>query len=269
MSINHKPPRNLTLSPKALFISDIHLDPQATERTTLFLDFLAFAAKNSTSLYILGDLFEYWIGDDDTSTFSQSIINGLKAYSDQHPLYIMHGNRDFMLGKRFMQQTGAIWLKDPTPVTYTNQFGLLMHGDLLCTLDKSYQCLRWWFSKLWVRRILSTLPLSWRRHIASRMRQKSQQYFHKNSTDHARFDTYQPTVEQYMKKYGASLLIHGHTHKAACHAFTLPTSTPCQRWVLGDWYKDGNCLLLNENNSLQYYPFESIAILADDLSNTG
>lgn len=222
-----------------LFISDLHLDSSRPEITQLFLAFLQ-RARTAEALYILGDLFEAWIGDDDDSDVALSVRQGLRGLTDHGtPVYLMHGNRDFLLGTAFEQDTGAMLLADPTVIDLYGQPTLLMHGDLLCTDDHAYQQFRVQVhDPAWQQAVLSK-PLSERRQLAVSLRGESQQANADKQTE--LMDVNQTAVEAAMRGHGVRRLIHGHTHRPGVHDFELD-GLAVQRIVLGDWYDQGSML---------------------------
>lgn len=222
-----------------LFISDLHLDPGRPEITQLFLAFLQ-RARTAESLYILGDLFEAWIGDDDDSELALTVQDGLRQLSEHGtPVYLMHGNRDFLLGNDFESRAGCRLLPDPTVIDLYGAPTLLMHGDLLCTDDREYQQFRSQVrDPAWQRNVLSK-PLSERRQMAAALRGESQQAI--AGKDAQIMDVNQGEVETVMRRHGVRRLIHGHTHRPAVHEFELD-GAPARRIVLGDWYDQGSTL---------------------------
>lgn len=235
-----------------LFISDIHLNPQDRPLTELFLRFLKETASQAEKLYILGDLFDAWIGDDDETPFHQSILHALKQVSEQGvKLYLMQGNRDFLLGKRFCEKTEATLLADPTLIDLEGTLTLLMHGDLLCTGDHDYQRYRRIVHWSWLQKCMLALPLRWRRGLANAMRQKSQQ--HQKRSNLAIMDVATKSVQTYMKKYQVAQLIHGHTHRPAVHDLMI-NEKPAKRYVLGAWHGAGNSLV-STDSGIEYKTF--------------
>jgi UDP-2,3-diacylglucosamine hydrolase len=211
-----------------LFISDLHLDAARPEATVALAALLA-KHEHCDALYILGDLFEAWIGDDDDTPLALDTCTLLRAFSDTGPaLYLMQGNRDFLLGERFASRAGAILLPDPTVIDLYGQATLLMHGDTLCTGDTDYQTFRTLVHKpQWQAEALN-LPLTERREMASQLRGMS-----KDANSNKAQDIVDVTVQEViraMKQHGVKQLIHGHTHRPARH--DVETGT---RWVLGDW----------------------------------
>ncbi len=222
----------------SLFISDLHLEAGRTDIAEQFLDFMAGEARRADALYILGDLFELWLGDDDPTPFSARIRAAIRAVTDAGvPVHVMHGNRDFLLGRRFCAQTGATLLGEHTVAQLHGHRVLLMHGDLLCTDDVDYQRFRRTVrNPLWQRAMLA-LPWRWRVKLARSMRAKTQQATQRKAA--AIMDVNQHTVEETMRRFGVDLLLHGHTHRPAVHDFALD-GRPARRVVLGDWYEQGS-----------------------------
>ncbi len=226
--------------PQTLFISDLHLDRERPHIITLFNRFLQQQASHAEALYILGDLFEYWIGDDDPAAGLESVIDSLKALSDKKvPVFFIHGNRDFLIGKRFSARTGCHLLEDFKIIDLYDTRTLIMHGDTLCTDDKAYQSYRAKIRNKLVLRILSSLSLGLRQKIARYLREKSRRETEHKTADI--MDVNQHAVEQAMLTHNVSRLIHGHTHRPAMHAFELQ-GRQAIRYVLGDWYTQGSVL---------------------------
>ena len=220
----------------ALFISDLHLTAGDTETTRRFVEFMAGPARTASDLYILGDLFEAWIGDDDDDPRLAPIVTALRELTDAGvACALMHGNRDFLLGPRFCAATGARLLGDYERIVLFGQPVLLTHGDLLCTDDTRYMALR---SELrspnWQRDFLAR-PLEERRQIASDLRQLSATEI--AAKDEYIMDVNQAAVERTMRDHDVTLLMHGHTHRPAVHRFELG-GRPAARIVLGAWYHD-------------------------------
>ena len=220
----------------ALFISDLHLTAGDAETTRRFVEFMAGPARAARDLYILGDLFEAWIGDDDDDPRLAPIVAALRELTDAGvSCALMHGNRDFLLGPRFCAATGARLLGDYERIVLFGQPVLLTHGDLLCTDDTRYMALR---SELrspnWQRDFLAR-PLDERRQIASDLRQLSATEI--AAKDEYIMDVNQAAVERTMRDHDVTLLMHGHTHRPAVHRFELG-GRPAARIVLGAWYHD-------------------------------
>lgn len=220
------------MSNAAVFIADLHLDDSQHEITELFLDFLKTEAIKSNSLYILGDLFEAWIGDDDTSAYNKKIINALKKYSEQgKQLFFMAGNRDFLIGKKFTQMTGATILPDPSLIDINGKTILLTHGDSLCTDDLTHLKYRRVIQHPIMKKIIQWLPLRLRRHIAKKLRQKSRQHFERNNM--ISVDVNNNAVLKAFIEHKVELMIHGHTHKPGLHQHKNT-----KRIVLGAWHSN-------------------------------
>jgi len=225
-----------------LFISDLHLSNERPAINTLFLDFLRTRATQAEALYILGDLFEYWIGDDVASLPEyQPLITGLRALAESGvPVYVMHGNRDFLIAQGFEKITGCKLLPDPIVISLYGENTLLMHGDTLCTDDIAYLKFRTMVRNPdWVKMFLGkTIPE--RVAIVRDYREIS-----KTATAAKKpeiMDVNQSAVETVLREHGVRHLIHGHTHRPAQHRFDLD-GTPVRRTVLGDWYDQGSVLV--------------------------
>ena len=227
-----------------LFISDLHIDAARPAIIQQFLSFLEQHARHASALYILGDLFESWIGDDAADSAQLAAIAGLRALgSGGVPCFVMRGNRDFLLGTEFCRLSGATLLPDPLIVTLYGERILVMHGDALCTGDHSYQRLRSTVRDAdWQRRFLS-LSAKQRRILANAARSGSQA--HTAAMTDAITDVDADSVAQVMRASHTNLLLHGHTHRPAIHAFDVD-GRPCTRIVLGDWYDQGSVLRWDE-----------------------
>lgn len=233
-----------------LFISDLHLDSSRQGITDLFLKFLQDDAAKAEALYILGDFFEAWVGDDDDDLHHARVMEGLAALTRAGvPVRLMHGNRDFLIGREFLRRTGATLLPEPTVLDLYGLPTLLMHGDTLCTDDKEYQMVRRMLrDPAWQKEYLAK-PLTERRAIAAHAREESK----KHTAGKAEYimDVNQGAVERVMREHGVRRLIHGHTHRPAVHHFKAD-GRDMERVVMGDWYeqasrltwdKDGGTLL--------------------------
>ncbi len=230
--------------PETLFISDLHLDKERPHIIDLFQRFLTTDARQADALYILGDLFEYWLGDDDPAPGLESAISGMKRLADSGiPVYFIHGNRDFLIGKQFSQRTGCHLLAESHVIDLLGESTLLMHGDTLCTDDIAYQAFRDKIRHKIIQHILLSLSLKVRQRIANWLRHKSRQEVGYKPA--AVMDVNQLSVEKAMSEYKVRLLIHGHTHRPAIHKFQLHDQ-PATRIVLGDWYKQGSVLCVNQ-----------------------
>jgi UDP-2,3-diacylglucosamine hydrolase len=223
-----------------LFISDLHLDGARPDITAQFLDFLDREARRAQALYILGDLFEAWLGDDDPEPAGREIVAALRRLTDAGvPCYFMHGNRDFLVGRRFATETGCSLLEDGTLVDLHGERVLLMHGDVLCTADTNYQRLRRILRNPLVSFTLRHLPLAARRHLGRKLRAGSQE--HVGSTAAEIMDVTPDAVLETLRRAGVRTLVHGHTHRPAVHHFELD-GQPARRIVLGDWHTQGSVL---------------------------
>lgn len=223
-----------------LFVSDVHLSaarPQIAER---FLRFLGQEASAAAALYILGDLFDLWIGDDDPLPLNGTVMDALGRLSRGGVgLYVIHGNRDFLLRDAFAQRTGAQLLPDATLLALDGTPTLLMHGDTLCTDDLAYQRYRARYRRPWVLRGILALPRAMRVAIGRHFREKSERT--KRVTPPTIMDVNAAAIEAVLRAHGYPRLIHGHTHRPARHLHTVDGHR-CERWVLGDWYERGSYL---------------------------
>jgi UDP-2,3-diacylglucosamine hydrolase len=225
---------------ETLFISDLHLDGARPHIVELFIDFLRDQASRADALYILGDLYDYWIGDDDPTAELQLTIEALATLGNRGvATYFIHGNRDFLIGREFSKRSGCRLLPEAAVIDLYGEPTLIMHGDTLCTDDKAYQAFRVGIRNPIVRGILVSLSVKMRRKIASHLRGKSQ---HATGIKAAEImDVNQQAVEDAMNKHGVHRLIHGHTHRPAVHEFEIDGSR-ATRIVLGDWYEQGSVL---------------------------
>jgi len=243
------------------FISDLHLEPQRPDITHCFLDFLRTEALKADALYLLGDFFEVWIGDDEQSDFHHQIIQALKTLTDTgFPVYFMHGNRDFLIGEKFLAATGCCFLKDPSVITLYEKKILLTHGDCLCIADISYQRFKKYAQNPRYSQFFLGLPLWFRLWVARKMRTLSQR--HTTRISHEIMDVSQTAVIDFMQQYGVTQMIHGHTHRPKIHHFQLSNQAMC-RIVLSDWHHQGGILRYNEDQKmvLMTRPFSTIASL--------
>jgi len=233
---------------RSLFISDLHLiqdRPAANER---FFGFLERQARGADALYILGDFFEYWIGDDDLAEpFNGVIAASLRELTRAGtPVYLMHGNRDFLLGEDFCKATGARLLGDPSEVVFGSEKILLMHGDTLCTDDLDYQNWRRTArSAAWQQDFLSK-SIPERRAAVMGLREKSIEVVKAKPADI--MDVNDGAVRAAFRRHGVRRMIHGHTHRPGRHALKIDGRT-CERWVLPDWYGRGGYLALDSRGA--------------------
>jgi len=226
----------------SLFISDLHLAPQRPAATETLFRLLSETAPAAEGLYVLGDLFDYWIGDDGLAEpFNRAIADAFSRLAARGvQLYFMHGNRDFLIGEQFARATGVKLLDDRTEVDLYGQRTLLMHGDALCTDDVEYQKLRAVVrDPAWQRTFLAK-PIQERIRMALALRSESEQA--KQAKDVGIMDVTPATVESVLRAHGYPRLIHGHTHRPARHEHVVDGRL-CERFVLADWYEQGSYLV--------------------------
>ena len=226
-------------------ISDLHLSTHNPHIAKLFSHFLKEITTPGNKLYILGDFFDYWIGDDDLSSFNLSITSILNhAVENGLKVYLMHGNRDFLISQKFAKRSGVILIPEPLTLYNKQQAILLMHGDLMCTDDKNYQLFRKIVRNPTIKSLYLLLPLLLRKKIAKIIRQKS----HKKYTKYKAIDITINGINRYINNH--EILIHGHTH-----SFNYHHSTNYIRYVLGNWHNTvGNFIKIHDNKiSLNRY----------------
>lgn len=223
-----------------LFTSDLHIDASSPAITRQFLSLVNGEAREAEALYILGDLFESWVGDDAADPQQAAVIEALKSLTDSGvPCFVMHGNRDFLLGTQFCAMSGARLLKDPMVATLYGEPVLVMHGDALCTDDRAYQRLRATVRDPgWQQQFLA-LSVAARRALAGAARVGSQA--HTIALDYTIGDVNTSSVASVLRHAGTATLLHGHTHRPAIHALTVD-GRACTRIVLGDWHTQGSLL---------------------------
>lgn len=235
-----------------LLISDLHLEEQRPNITRAFLHFLQTRARQAEALYILGDFFEVWVGDDGMSPFQHDIARALRELSDAGTrIFLMHGNRDFLIGRAFCRESGCSLLKDPSIVHFNGEPVLLMHGDSLCTLDVGYMKLRRLLRNPLSLFILRNLPLTTRRKLARKLRSESRAQTRMKAREI--IDVTPDEVPRIMAEHGVRTLIHGHTHRPAEHALEV-NGQSARRIVLGDWDSQGWALQIDEQG-LHQAPF--------------
>ncbi len=229
------------LKNEILFISDLHLAIEKPEVTKRFLDFLVNYGSNAKALYILGDLFDTWVGDDDFTPPGKKIRAHLKKLTNSGTaVYFQRGNRDFLIGEQFCKETGVTLLEDYAVIDLFGTPTLLMHGDLLCSDDLPYLAFRKKsHTPEWINRVL-TKPLLLRILYARWYRFRS--FFHKRKKDQEIMDANRDTVIKIMCQYNVQRLIHGHTHRPAIHNIQI-NQKPAQRFVLAEWKKDSASVL--------------------------
>lgn len=235
-----------------LLISDLHLEEQRPDITRAFLRFLRERAVQAEALYILGDFFEVWIGDDGMSPFQHEIAVALRQLSETGTrIFLMHGNRDFLIGQAFCREAGCTLLNDPCVVELAGERVLLMHGDSLCTADQAYMRMRRLLRNPLSLFILRHLPLAKRQQLARKLRNESRTQTRMKAE--AITDVTPAEVERVMAEHRVHTLIHGHTHRPAVHELTV-NGQPVQRIVLGDWDTQGWALQIDEQG-LEQAPF--------------
>jgi UDP-2,3-diacylglucosamine hydrolase len=230
-------------SGRTLFASDLHLDDGSPWAIDAFLAFLDGPARSAEALYLLGDLFEAWVGDDDDDPGNTRACEGLRRLTATGTaVYAIHGNRDFLLGEGFERRTGVKMLPDPVTVELYGVPTLLSHGDVFCTEDLPYQELRSIVRRrAWQRRFLS-LPLPTRRQLANAARAGSKEHTERQVP--VLMDVNPHAVVRAMQATGARRLIHGHTHRPAIHSFEVD-GLPAERIVLAPWYEAASCVAVD------------------------
>jgi len=250
--------RSLSNSAPTYLIADLHLQDERPETTRLFLDFLKEPAREAAALYILGDLFEAWIGDDAPGELGRRVARHLADLSESGTaLYFICGNRDFLIGDRFCRQAGMVRLEEPEFLNHNDERILLLHGDTLCTDDISYQRFRRKVrDRHWQRRVLSR-PVWMRRLMARLARWMSRR--HTGNTEISIMDVNTEAVANSFHEYGVRRMIHGHTHRQAIHDLEID-GRHCQRIVLGDWHDTGSMIRIDA---------EGIAVMAIARNKSG
>lgn len=232
--------------PYSLFISDLHLSAEHPQTLAAFRRFIATSAQKAEALYILGDLFEYWAGDDDLhAPFHQEVISALRSLSATR-VYLMHGNRDLLMGEALAEACGALLLADPTLIDLYGTPTLLSHGDTLCTDDVEYQRFRTHVHSLDFTRQFLARPLAERKAYIEQLRTRSDTEKQRKSS--AIMDVNDDAVAHLLRGYNYPRLIHGHTHRQKRHEH-LVDGHLCERWVLGDWDKQANALRVDASGT--------------------
>lgn len=229
-----------------LFVSDLHLDAASPEANEQFLSFLTTHAAGAEALYILGDMFESWVGDDETDSEKARVCAGIRALTSSGvACFVMHGNRDFLLGRGFCERTGVNLLPDPVVAELDGERVLVTHGDALCTDDHSYQELRSIVrTPGWQEKFLA-LPLTIREQFANRAREGSKA--HTTRTAPVIMDVNQDAVLKAFRATDTRRMIHGHTHRPGRHEYTVD-GEKAERIVLGAWYEQGSYLRFADGN---------------------
>lgn len=263
MSGRGNPPFDLTMT--TLFISDLHLSPLQPQTTDCFVNFMREEAIHADALYVLGDLFEFWIGDDDPSEFAAQIKSEFLSLTQRGtPCYFIQGNRDFLLNKRFCQETGVTLLPEHTVIDLYGRKTVILHGDTLCTQDTKYQSFRAKVHMPWLQWLFNRLPFFTRRCIVSKIQGDIREVKATKSLDI--MDVTQSEVEALMTSEGVDLMIHGHTHRPNVHHFSV-NDRKYTRIVLGDWYHQGSVLVCSPDSiSLEVRRFaQSMTQAAENL----
>ncbi|EOH3173647.1 UDP-2,3-diacylglucosamine diphosphatase [Enterobacter asburiae] len=237
-----------------LFIADLHLQTEEPAITAVFLRFLRGEAKSADALYILGDLFEAWIGDDDPNPLHREMAAAIRALVDSGvPCYFIHGNRDFLIGKRYARESGMTLLPEEQVLDLYGRRVLIMHGDTLCTDDTGYLAFRAKVHTPWIQKVFLALPLFIRNRIAARMRAGSKAA--NSSKSMTIMDVNPQAVASVMEKHGVQWLIHGHTHRPDVHSL-IANGEPAHRVVLGAWHTEGSMVKVSpEGVELIAFPF--------------
>ncbi len=234
-----------------LFIADLHLCTEEPAITAGFLHFLRREAQQADALYILGDLFEAWIGDDDPNPLHAEVAHALRQLAI--PCYFIHGNRDFLLGKRFAKASGMTLLPEEQVLDLYGRRVLIMHGDTLCTDDQGYLRFRAKVQQRWLQTLFLALPLFVRQRIALKMRAGSRQA--NSSKSREIMDVNQQAVAAAMSRHQVQWLIHGHTHRPAIHPLLIQGQA-AERLVLGAWHEEGSMIKVSADEiSLISFPF--------------
>lgn len=224
-----------------LFVSDLHLHASRPAVTDCFLRFLADSASQAEALYILGDLFESWIGDDAPGPTGVQVSAALRRLTDRGvQCHFMRGNRDFLISGRFAAESGINLLADEAVIDLYGERALLMHGDTLCTDDHAYQRYRRIVHWPITQALYLALPVGTRKRIEARLRSKSMEAY--SNKPAMLMDVNQQAVAAIMEHHNVSLLIHGHTHRPAIHQLATAQGEAATRIVLGDWYEQGSVL---------------------------
>jgi UDP-2,3-diacylglucosamine hydrolase len=232
---------------ETLFISDLHLSAERPATVELLLGFLAGRARQASRLFILGDFFDAWIGDDEDAPPIPDVISALRGLTAAGTAcFLMHGNRDFLIGRRFCRATGCALLKDPFLTAFDGEPTLLMHGDLLCTDDQAYQRFRRRVRNPLIQRLFLWKSLVSRRALAADYRRKSAAA--NAGKNEQIMDVNQSTVAEYLRRFGAARLIHGHTHRPGEHLLSL-AGGQARRLVLAEWHEGRGEVLVHQSGA--------------------
>lgn len=250
-----------TTNEAIVLASDLHLSHEDPAKLALFEAFMAQASRHAGAVYLLGDIFEIWLGDDDDSPPHGRIVDAMRRYVDSGgALFVMRGNRDFLFGDRFAHDSGATLLDDWHTVDLFGTKTLLTHGDLLCTRDVQYQQFRRYVRDPGNQREFLSHPLAQRRAIAANTRSGTKASMLEK--EDVIMDVESSTVDKFMSEFAVTRLIHGHTHRPSDHVFTDDDGTRRERHVLGDWY-DGCSVIVATQAGLDRLPAAEFARDAD------
>jgi UDP-2,3-diacylglucosamine hydrolase len=235
--------------PHTLFIADLHLSADRPDITAAFLQLVAGNATKADALYILGDLFEVWIGDDNPEPLLDTVATALATLSQQLPVYFIHGNRDFVLRQGYAKRAGMQLLPQQQVIDLYGTPTLIMHGDSLCTLDIAYQKFRKWWNQPWWQWLLLKTPITFRQGLAAKARRKSAEHKARYATQQQTqiMDVTPDEVPKVMAEAGVLKLIHGHTHRPAVHQVSV-NGMSGERYVLGDWYSQSSYLQVSADS---------------------
>ncbi|WP_165310891.1 UDP-2,3-diacylglucosamine diphosphatase [Vibrio ziniensis] len=228
-----------------LFISDLHLTPKRPDITDCFIAFMRDDATNADALYVLGDLFDFWIGDDDPTEFAQQIKNEFKTLVNQGvPVFFSHGNRDFLVGKKFAKQTGVTLLDEEHVIDLYGNKAVVLHGDTLCTEDLRYLAFREKVHKPWLQWVFNRLPFFIKTRIVRKIQTDTSN--DKSNKSMTIMDVTPSEVLAVMNKHQVDTMIHGHTHRPNIHKISTAGHEKT-RIVLGDWYTQGSILVYSKH----------------------
>jgi len=235
--------------PDKIFISDLHLSESRPETTVLFERFLAERPRREDQLFILGDLFDAWVGDDDDAPLANRVRSALRALTERGvDVLVQRGNRDFLLGRRFMRETGATLLPDPYLTSVAGKPTLLMHGDLLCSDDLAYQKARRKLRNPLFQWLALRRSLAARRRMAAEYRRRSGEVTAMTAADI--MDANEQTIREYLQRHRAVQLIHGHTHRPAIHKHPLADGKVAKRYVLDEWHANDAAAWVDDGTQL-------------------
>ncbi|QQX78860.1 UDP-2,3-diacylglucosamine diphosphatase [Shewanella sp. KX20019] len=236
---------------RTLFVGDLHLSADRPDITQAFLTFLETQLVDTDALYILGDLFEVWVGDDIAEPFAEQLADAIKLASQKLPVYFIHGNRDFLIGTEFAKRSGMTLLPEVYTLSLYGIDSVILHGDSLCTLDKPYQRFRTFRNFAWAKWLYAHLPKSKRLGIAAKLRSSSQSSNQQKS--YSIMDVEPEAVIELLDATKSQQMIHGHTHRPAIHQLTNGK----RRIVVGDWYDQGSMLCVSQDSiELIELPFD-------------